>query len=118
MVHADEALCDVDTALCLKVEEWKKVLAYVTEVGLAVNGKTHEVKSIEQFDIKTLLLHVECHEVCRDNLALCNDLLLEVVGQWLVSKVTEMAEHTVNDLSCRSSVLLSLVQFLDCLHIL
>ena len=94
------------------------MLADVTEVGLAVNGKTHEVKSIEQLYIKTLLLHVECHKVCRDDLALRNDLLLEVVGQWLVSEVTEMAEHTVHDLGSCSCVLLFLVEFLDCLHVL
>ena len=47
MVHAYEALGYIYPTLFLKVDEREQMLAYVTEVGLAVHCQTHEVKSIE-----------------------------------------------------------------------
>ena len=118
VIHANEALSNVNAALFVGIEQWHQVLAYVLKVGLAIGRKAHEVESVEQLHVNTLLLHVECHHVGRDNLALRHNLLLKVIAESLLCKVAQVSKNLVNLCRSCSLCLRVLIELVDGLHVL
>ena len=118
VVHTDEALCDIYTAFLVSIEQWQQVLADIFQIGLAIDCKTHEVESIQQLHVDTLLLHEECNHIGRDDLALGYNLLLKIVAQLLLSEVAQMCKHLIYLGGSCSLALLGLVELADCLHVL